>query len=136
MNYLTALFNLSLAKANIPSIWKKALVIPVVKPGKPAEVSTSYRPISLLCPAAKILERLLLPDITEALKPADCQHDFRPPISAMISSGFNHSKLPLRTVVVALDLSKAFDTVNLLLLPLPLLLEQITQTDLHPNLVR
>jgi hypothetical protein len=52
------------------------------------------------------------------------------PIISLISRGFNQSKPPLRTVVVALDLSKEFDTVDI-----PLLLEQITLTDLHPNIV-
>jgi hypothetical protein len=78
INYLTDLFNLSVGGVDIPVIWKKALVIPIAKPGKPATVSTSFRPISLLCPAAKILEKLLLPFVTESLVPADYQHGFRP----------------------------------------------------------
>ena len=56
--YLTNLFNLSYNHANIPSIWKTASIIPLLKPGKPAGLSTSYRPISLLCPVVNVLERL------------------------------------------------------------------------------
>ena len=53
------------------------------------------------------------------------------PITSLISRGFNNTKPPKRSVVVALDLSKAFDSVDIMLL-----LEQITRTDLHPNIVR
>jgi hypothetical protein len=48
----------------------------------------------------------------------------------LIGEGFNHSKPPKRTALVALDLCKAFDSVDI-----TLLLEQIAQTDLHPNIV-
>jgi hypothetical protein len=47
----------------------------------------------------------------------------------LIHEGFNQKKPPKRTVQVALDLSKAFDSVNI-----TLLLEQIASTDLHPNI--
>ena len=50
LNYLTVLFNLSVKHSNIPAIWKSAIILPLLKPGKPADVSTSYRPISLLSP--------------------------------------------------------------------------------------
>ena len=36
-----------------------------------------YRPVSLLCPAIKILERLLLPTLQENLQIPDFQHGFR-----------------------------------------------------------
>ena len=57
---LTHLFNLSLQSADIPSIWKRAKLIPKPKAGKPRHLGTSYRPISLLCPSIKVLELLLL----------------------------------------------------------------------------
>ena len=77
VEFLTAVFNLSLATAKVPSIWKLALVIPILKPGKPANKGSSYRPISLLCPAVKVLERLLLPTLNEHLSLASHQHGFR-----------------------------------------------------------
>ena len=58
--YLTDLYNLSVSRADIPAIWKSAIIIPVLKPGKPVNDSKSYRPISLLSPCIKVLERLLL----------------------------------------------------------------------------
>lgn len=95
--------------------------MPVLKPSKNPALSSSYRPISLLCPAAKIAERLLLPTLTELLPTASSQHGFRANHSTttaltclanQITTGFNDKQPAGRTVLVALDLSKAFDTVN------------------------
>ena len=41
VSYLTAIFNLSFSGADSPAIWKRVLVLPVVKPGKPAEEVSS-----------------------------------------------------------------------------------------------
>ena len=44
--YLTNLFNLSYSKANLPAIWKQAIILPILKPGKLKDQGPSYRPIS------------------------------------------------------------------------------------------
>ena len=43
---------------NLLFIWKSAFIIPI---SKPVSESTSFRPISPLCPAVKVHERLILP---------------------------------------------------------------------------
>ena len=140
INYLTELFNLSVANADLPAIWKQALVIPVLKPKKPASEGPSYRPISLLCPASKILEKLIHPYLQSSFPMDDSQHGFRPrrsttsallPLTTAIADGFNEAKPPKRTVLVAVDLSRAFDTVNH-----DLLLRKVCDTNLNSNLVR
>ena len=78
IEYITALFNLSVTACQIPAIWKSSLIIPIPKPGKDTSVGTSYQPISLLCPAAKVLESLNLPTINTYLQPAP-DHITRPP---------------------------------------------------------
>ena len=119
--HLTALYNDSLKSCRLPSIWKTSLIIPIPKPGKDSSQGTSYRPISLLCPAAKVLEALILPSINEFLSPAKDQHGFRPrhstssallQLSTDIETGFSQRKPPHRTVCVAIDLTAAFDTVS------------------------
>ena len=119
IEYITALFNLSVTNCQIPAIWKSSLIIPLPKPGKDTSQGSSYRLISLLCPAAKVLESLILPTINKYLQPAD-QHGFiqeHSTTSALlqlttdIAMGFNQRKSPDRTVCVAVDLSAAFDTV-------------------------
>ena len=77
IEYITALFNLSVTTCQIPAIWKSSLIIPIPKPGKDTSQGTSYRPISLLCPAAKVMESLLLPTVNKYLHPAQDQHGFR-----------------------------------------------------------
>ena len=140
IEYLTALYNLSISCADLPAIWKKAIIIPIPKAGKPASSSTSYRPISILSPAIKVLERLLLPLITPHLPLAPHQHGFRParsttsallPLTQSIAAGFNLRKPPQRTVALAVDFSKAFDTV-----PHLSLLQQLAATSLPANLMR
>ena len=81
--YLTALFNDSVNYSRIPSIWKSSIVIPIPKPGKDTSQGTTYRPISLICPAANVLEALILPTVNAHLLPADDQHsdlDTQPPL--------------------------------------------------------
>ena len=117
---LTALFNLSVTNCQILAIWKSSLIIPIPKPGKHTSQGSSYRPISLLCPAAKVLESLILPTINKYLQPAPDQHSFRQEHSTTsallqlttdIAMGFNQRKPSDSTVCVAVDLSAAFDTV-------------------------
>ena len=105
----------------IPSICKSSIVIPIPKPGKDCSLSTSYRPISFLCPAAKVMETLLLPTINSHLLPSADQDGFRPghsttsallQLTSDIATGFNQRKSPHRTVSVAVDLTAAFDTDN------------------------
>ena len=121
IEYLTHIFNLSLKFSQIPDIWKTSKIIPLLKPGKDPTESKSYRPVSLLCPAIKIMERLILPTLTQHLPVPDIQHGFRKDHSTVtalhefnqqIAQGFNQRKPAHRTVLLQLDLSKAFDMVS------------------------
>jgi hypothetical protein len=141
ISFLTKLSNLSINSANLPAIWKSANIIPIPKPGKPLNLSTSYRPISLLSPVVKILERLLLPFINPPSLPlSNYQHGFCPfrsttscllPLVNTAVNGFNERKPPTRTPVVALNISKAFDSVDH-----TLLLKQISASAANSNVVR
>ena len=103
----------------IPNEWKHSKVIAILKPGKPANEPSSYRPISLLCVLYKLLERILLTRLTlyidHQLPPS--QAGFRPnrntteqilALTTIIESGFERRK---KTGVVLVDLSAAYDTV-------------------------
>ena len=139
IRYMTVVFNLCLTSFNIPDIWKVGKIIPVHKQGKPNDQGESYRPITLLSPVVKILEALVLPHLIEHLPLADHQHGFRSgrsttsalcELTTHIAAGINQKRPHLRTIAVALDLSKAFDTVNH-----ALLLKDLSETSL-PNTIK
>ena len=97
------------------------MIIPLLKPKKPPDESKSYRPVSLLSPAAKVLEKLILPELNKELPIPDFQHGFRKKhstVSALndlnqdIVSGFNQKKPAHRTVLLQIDMSKAFNIVS------------------------
>ena len=77
IEYIIALFNDSVTSCRIPAIWKSSIVIPIPKPDKDSSLGTSYRPISLLCPAAKVMETLILTTVNTHLLTASDQHGFR-----------------------------------------------------------
>ena len=119
--HLTALYNDFLKSYRLPPIWKTSLVIPIPKLGKDSSQGTSYRPISLICPAVKVLEALIFPSINEFISPAKDQHGFKPrhsttssflKLTTVIETGFDQRKPPHRTVYVTIDLTAAFDTVS------------------------
>jgi hypothetical protein len=53
---LRHLLNRLLASSYVPELWKKAIVIPLLKQGKPAEDPNSYRPVSLTSCFCKTFE--------------------------------------------------------------------------------
>ena len=117
---LTNIFNHSLNNNSIPNIWKVGKIIPILKPNKPPNEPTSYRPISLLCNPSKILERLVLNNINPHIPLSPTQHGFRPHHSTStlltnltqnITEGFNQPKPAPRTLIAAIDISKAFGDV-------------------------
>ena len=101
----------------MPEIWHNAIIIPILKPGKDNNIGKNWRPISLLCPAAKTLEKLLLPKILTHIPFHPAQHGFRPKHStctalSTITAGFSRKKPAHRTVLVALYLTATFDNVD------------------------
>ena len=134
LTYLTNTFNLALNTNTIPHMWKLANIIPILKPDKDHNTGTSFRPILLLSVISKTLEKALLPYITNNITQHHTQHGFKAKhstttalhnINNTIASGFNQRIPPARTIAVALDMSKAFDTVNIHTLTKKLLDTQI-----------
>ena len=64
---LTKLFNIAIEQATFPTIFKTAEVVPVYKNGSKLNCS-NYRPISLLCPYSKLLEKCTYDQLYHYLK--------------------------------------------------------------------
>ena len=134
---LTAIINYSWLHNKIPAVWKIAHIVPILKPNKPPNLPESYRPISLLSTISKLMEKLVLARIKPHLPISPEQHGFREQhststlltnVTQTILDGFNQQAPPLRTVLVAVDISKAFDTV-----PRYILSNKILNTNFHSN---
>jgi len=118
---LLYIMNLSWKKKQVPSDWRKAIIIPIPKPGKDPKKTSSYRPISLTGCVAKLMEHMVKERMTYELerdeKLNESQAGFRTlrstedqviRMSQMVHDGFQERK---RTLMVLIDFSKAFDTV-------------------------
>ena len=86
---VTALFNDSVTSCRIPAIWKSSIVIPIPKPGKDSSLGTSYRPISLLYLAAKVMKALILTTVNTHLIPAAANTDSDPDTQPLLHPAIN-----------------------------------------------
>ena len=122
---LTFIFNMSLQTGTFPSEWKKARVIPVFKSGD-RTTKTNYRPISVLPVVSKILERYVHTTFMAFLTKHNLLHlyqsafrKFHSTTTALLhitNHWLDNIDKGMVTCSIFLDLSKAFDTVNLTIL--------------------
>jgi hypothetical protein len=118
----------------VPHEWKESQVIPLLKPGKPAETCSSWRPVSLTSIPAKLTERVVAERLVECLRLSPFQHGFRQgattsdslfsvvdriveALNTYVDVGRpdNPNKryfTALRTLSTLCDLTSAFDRVN------------------------
>ena len=120
--YISAdLFNKCLKESCFPDCWKVSSVVPVFKNVGERSTAKNYRPVSLLSVFGKVFEKLVNNRIVDHLEKcglfSDFQYGFRSSrstadlltvVSDRITGAFNRSGA---TRAVALDISKAFDTV-------------------------
>ena len=124
---LSVLFRKVYAQREIPEQWKVAKIIPLYKKGNKEDIA-NYRPISNLCSASKIFEKLILKRLEDIEKENNVdltgneQHGFKRRRSTVTAS------LTLQSIIAreldengfaamsSLDLSAAFDLVELELL--------------------
>ena len=58
--WLHSMLNTSFTENKIPKVWRQSRSIVILKPGKDALNTKSYRPISLLCHTYKLYERVIV----------------------------------------------------------------------------
>ena len=121
---LLRVLNKSLASGQVPTAWRRAKIIPIHKNGKPPEQPSSYRPISLTSCICKLAERLLqgrlayLLEVNGTLAPEQagfrsgrCTEEQITRLGQDIMDAMEE-KPTKRTVMVAVDMTAAYDRVN------------------------
>lgn len=112
---LCHLFNCLFRYSHVPSQWKQAIVVPLLKNGKPPSEPGSYRPVSLTSCLGKLFERVIGARINWFVEtngiPHSSQAGFRPKRSTVdhiiqleidVKQGF---ALTQSTVAIFLDIA-------------------------------
>jgi hypothetical protein len=121
--FLTELFNRSLITGHFPHFYKSAFITPLIKKaGVDVSDCRSYRLISNLSVASKLLERLVARQLMDYLRSNDllpsCQSAYRPfhstetTVLRVLSDILKAVDSADVAALVLLDLSAAFDTVD------------------------
>lgn len=126
LEFYLQLINDIMLSGKIPSSWRSQEILPILKPDKPSDDATSYRPIALSSVLAKIAEHLVKNRlewfIESNQKLSNSQFGFRKGKSTMdsisilttdIRTAFTTNK---NVVAAFLDISSAYDNVNILIL--------------------
>ncbi|XP_047543160.1 uncharacterized protein LOC125075491 [Vanessa atalanta] len=117
--------NTSIRTSTFPYLWKNAIVKPIPKIDNPINIS-DFRPISILPSLSKVLEKIVcfqLTDYLEANEILPCvQSGFRKgrststALANVVDDVLRAQDAGEGTILVLLDFSRAFDTINLALL--------------------
>lgn len=97
--------------------WKTASMIMIPKPGKTPTQPENHRPISLIPTMSKVLEKLILHKLKTLITPRSEKHTFRAEHSTttQLVRVIDHLAISkskqMKTVLILLDMEKAFDKV-------------------------
>ena len=119
--HLLRLVNLSVMTGVFPECWKTACVVPIPKSGDLSEPS-NHRPISLLSVLSKILEKVVSVQLTNYLESNNLlsksqyayrsHHSTEDAVLDAVERLASNTDRGLLSSVTAIDLSKAFDSVD------------------------
>ncbi|ORC88945.1 L1Tco protein [Trypanosoma theileri] len=121
----------------IPAQWRCATVVPLLKPGKAPENPSSYRPISLTSILCKVAEKMVLRRLLWVWTPHPHQYAYRSMHTTAMqlahlvdtvehnrneyfdvrlnkrhANGVQIHYRPHRTLLILIDFSRAFDSIN------------------------
>jgi hypothetical protein len=120
-SFMLDTFNKSWREGVCPQTWRDAVIVPILKPGKPEGQLDSYRPIPFMSCLAKVMERMVgkrLQHLAESLGmlnldksgfcPQQSIEDQVIRLSHAISDGFQAKKPANRMVLALLYFSKTY----------------------------
>ena len=120
-DHLAHIINLSISSSSVPKDFKSARVKPLFKKNERSEVG-NYRPVSILSVASKILERAVYVQLESYLRENDILYSFQSGFRGSFSTDtclthltdhvHNQTSCGNFTGMVLIDLQKAFDTVD------------------------
>ena len=120
---LTNIFNSSLSSGSFPKEWKTALVRPLLKKKGLEPILKNYRPVSNLSFLSKILEKAALEQIVSHVEDNNLLPDYQSAyrknrgvetsLMKMYDDIITAADNKLVSIVVMIDLSAAFDTVDI-----------------------
>ena len=120
-DHLAHIFNLSISSSSVPKDFKTARVKPLFKKNERSEVG-NYRPVSIISVASKILERAVYVQLESYLRENDILYGFQSGFRGSFSTDtclthltdhiHNQTSCCNFTGMVLIDLQKAFDTVD------------------------
>ena len=99
---LLNIINKSWSQGRIPGSWRNAVIVPLLKNGKPASQINSYRPVSLLACVSKVIESM----VTRRLKKWAADMGAIPPQQSVFQKG------RMTLDVIANITQKAFDSLQ------------------------
>ena len=122
---LLSIVNASWAAKDVPAAWRLGCIIPILKGDSATAEPSSYRPVCLTSEISKVVERMvthrmmrhlemnhLLPDDQYAYRADRSTTSALMMANAIAAEGFKVKPTYLRTLIAALDLSKAFDSLD------------------------
>eukprot|EP01061_Rhynchopus_euleeides_P046631 TRINITY_DN8943_c0_g1_i9.p1 TRINITY_DN8943_c0_g1~~TRINITY_DN8943_c0_g1_i9.p1 ORF type:complete len:1081 (+),score=88.71 TRINITY_DN8943_c0_g1_i9:666-3908(+) len=123
---LLHVINTSWEQGLVPEQWKRGHVVALLKPEKPPQDPTSYRPITLTSCVSKLLESMIVTRMVHLMEAdgtgvdplQDCQAGFRPARSAaeQVANVAAKGKMVKTNggycITIFVDYTKAFDTLH------------------------
>jgi hypothetical protein len=116
------IINLSIAQGNIPDDWKVARVTPIYKGKGNKDEPGNYRPISVICHIAKIMEKIIHAQLIKYLTIHDFisidqsaylkNHSTQTSLHRVIDDWLENINEGLLTGACFLDIQKCFDTID------------------------
>ncbi|CCD21512.1 hypothetical protein, conserved in T. vivax, partial [Trypanosoma vivax Y486] len=113
------LFNCSLRSGQVTAKLRHGIIVPLLKPNKPANSIASFRPVTLTSTLCKLMERIVARRVRDCIgdKMKPRQAGIRPARSTLdalmqVTSAVRRRKDGVKTAGVFIDYARAFDSVG------------------------